>query len=444
MEKVLGIVVEYNPFHYGHHYHLRQANKLSQSDAVIAVMSGHFVQRGEPAVMDWDARVRVALNAGVNLVIMLPGIYSNQDAGGFALGSIGLLHHTGLVTDLVFGSESADLETMRLISEVLVDPPEAFRSRLSARLKEGLSFPNARKHALYDFFSDRTEIPQAQLQLVEGSNDILGLEYLNALKVLKSSIEPHVISRVGADDNDTSFQGRFSSATAIRQLFTLYRSSGDTALLKSIQDTMPPYAWETFRKEVIERSRTVGMEDLCQFILLFLRGRNRDHLKAYQGVEEGLDIRLAHSAKKARSIRDLLQTVKAKRFTHSRLRRMMINLLFEIHGEMIHEANHAGPQYIRVLGFDTKGQALLAQMREAASLPVITTPSLYLKTMDRFFSKARKKAIRQRCTVESQVSIRSFRLQFELDMRMGDLYRSLSDPEDQYLEIQRRPVIIRS
>ncbi len=431
--------MEYNPFHNGHLHHLRLAKEVSKAQGVVAIMSGSFVQRGEPAIIDWLYRTEIALHAGVNLVILLPGIFSNQDAGGFALGSVSLLHHTGIVTDLVFGSESGNLADLQKISNVLTTQPDPFRAILHAYLKRGLSFPNARKHALYDFFPDSTRFQKRLLSLLSKSNDILGLEYLNALRVLKSSIRPHVISRIGSEDTDPSFQGAYSSATAIRNLIHGFLRTHDPLSLAQARETMPDFAWRLLDRGIREE-KIVSLDDIGSFFLFFLRSRNREHIQHYQGVEEGLDIRLIQSAYQADTISELLQKAKSKRFTHSRLRRTVINILFEICSDITRAANQKGPQYLRVLGFDPIGQQMLSRMRKKASLPIIVTPSLYPKAFRQFEKKVRKHRIRRGNGEMREIDYGQYCNQFELDLRMADFYRAWKHPGKGLREIQIPPV----
>lgn len=215
--KVLGIVVEYNPFHNGHLHHLKEAKTLINPDYTIAVMSGNFVQRGEPAILDKFSRAEIAVNMGVDVVLELPFVYCIQDASGFATGAIGVLERTNVVTDIVFGSESSNLEVLDKISNILYEQPKNFKKLLNKNLKKGLSFPNARKFALVEHL-ESSNYEHNVLDILEQSNDILGLEYLNALKLYNSKIVPHTIQRIKAEYNQKEFTGEISSATAIRNL----------------------------------------------------------------------------------------------------------------------------------------------------------------------------------------------------------------------------------
>lgn len=180
-------------------------------------MSGNFCQRGEPAVIDKFARAEIALRMGVDVVLELPVVFATQDAGGFAFGAVSVLDATGVVTDVVFGSESNDIEFLQRAARILYEQPDEYRKFLHEELKKGYSFPNARKYALMRYFSMKGWNEEEVLKL-EKSNDILGMEYIHSALEIGSNIRFHTIKRVGAEEKDTSFRGRFSSATAIRNL----------------------------------------------------------------------------------------------------------------------------------------------------------------------------------------------------------------------------------
>lgn len=367
--KVLGIIVEYNPFHNGHYYHLQKAKELINPDYTVAVMSGNFVQRGEPAIIDKFSRTEIALKKGIDIVFELPFLYSIQDANGFALGSIGVLDRTNVVTDLVFGSESSDIKTLDLISEVIFNQPEEYKNLLKKFLKEGHSFPNARKYALLDYFENK--IDKEKILIIEKSNDILGLEYLKALKSYNSKIIPHTIKRQGANYNDEDFKGNFSSATAIRKLWKEKN-------YELIKQSVPKETYEIIMREEKLGKAPIFLEDFEISLLSYLRTLDRDSIKGIFGVNEGIEQRIIEAAKETASIEEFYSLVKAKRFTYTRIKRTLINIYFKIESDLINQMNKNGPQYLRVLGFNEKGQELLSIMKKKVNYPIITTPSNYI------------------------------------------------------------------
>ncbi|WP_129408224.1 nucleotidyltransferase [Marinitoga lauensis] len=380
------VIVEYNPFHNGHLYHLKKAKELIKPDYTVAVMSGNFVQRGEPAIIDKFSRAEIALNIGIDIVFELPFLYSIQDANGFAFGSIGLLDRTNVVTDIVFGSESADIQTLDIIAETLYKQPEDYQLLLKKYLKKGYSFPNARKYALIEYFEKNEILSKDQILIIEKSNDILGLEYLKALKYYKSNIIPHTIKRQGADYNDENYKGNFSSATAIRKLWKEKK-------YELIKDSVPSKTFEIIKREEKLGKAPIFIEDFEIPLLSFLRTLERDDLKELYGINEGLEQRIIEAAKQSTSIDEFYHLVKAKRFTYTRIKRTLLSIFFKINNELILEANTYGPQYLRVLGFNEKGKKLLSVMREKIQYPVITTPSNYIsiiKNIERDLENKRK------------------------------------------------------
>ncbi|KAF2957568.1 hypothetical protein AS159_07860 [Thermotoga sp. Ku-13t] len=378
--RVLGIIVEYNPFHNGHLYHLTVARELVKPDYVVAVMSGSFCQRGEPAIIDKFARTEIALLNGVDLVLELPFVYAVQDAGGFARGAVWSLHNTNVVTDIVFGSESADLSFLQKIAEVMVKQPDPFPALMREELKKGHSFPNARKYALMRYFDLTKEMDPKEVLKIEKSNDILGVEYIRSLMILDSHIKPHVIKRVGAEDRDERFQGKFSSATAIRKCI----SNGDW---EKVAKALPVSSLRVVSRELSEGRGPVLLQHMETLILSKLRLVDRVQLQRLHGFDEGLDKRFIDYASKATSLEDFFARVKSRRFTLSKIRRLCLYALFDVTSDFVEKSNTFGPQYLRVLGFSTKGRELLSKMKRVSRVPIISLCSLYRKVLDESMKK---------------------------------------------------------
>ncbi|OAA31321.1 hypothetical protein AT15_07440 [Kosmotoga arenicorallina S304] len=360
---VLGLVVEYNPFHNGHLYHLQKAKELTDPEVTVAVMSGNFVQRGEPAIIDKYARAEVALRAGIDLVVQLPLIYSIQDAGGFALGSIWTLDLLK-VSDVVFGSESDNLKLLKRLAQIVVEEPQLYLERLKVHLKSGVSFPNARKYALRDYLALNYPGELPDIEEASSSNNILGLEYLAAIKKLGSTIRPHSIKRQGADYNDPEFKGSFSSATAIREMVL----RGETERLK---ETVPDFSREILLREIKDKG-AITLQSMEKLLMGLLRTTSRDEYAQYYGFVEGLDARFERCAESTSGIFDFLECVKTKRFTFTRIKRLVMNLLFKLTDEIVKNSWEKGPQYIKVLGFNEKGRAYLSSIKKNLGLPLIT------------------------------------------------------------------------
>lgn len=378
--KVLGVIVEYNPFHNGHLYHLTMAKEIVKPDYVVAVMSGNFCQRGEPAIIDKFSRAEIALMNGVDVVFELPFVYAVQDAGGFARGAVWSLHNTNVVTDIVFGSESADLNFLQKIAEVMVKQPDPFPVLMKEELKKGHSFPNARKYALMKYFELTKEMDPKEVLKIEKSNDILGVEYIRSLMILNSNIRPHVVKRVGAEDRDERFQGKFSSATAIRKCI----SEGDW---EKVTKAVPTSSLKIISREMNEGRGPVFLQQMEPLILSKLRLMDRSQLQKLHGFDEGLDKRFVDCAHKTTSLEDFFSCVKSKRFTFSKIRRLCLYALFGVTSEFVEKSNEFGPQYLRVLGFSSKGRELLSKMKKVSRVPIISLCSLYRRVLEQALKK---------------------------------------------------------
>ncbi len=380
---VLGVIVEYNPFHNGHLYHLTMAKELVKPDYVVAVMSGSFCQRGEPAVIDKFSRAEIALLNGIDVVFELPFVYAVQDAGGFARGAVWSLHNSGVVTDIVFGSESADLNFLQTIAEVMVKQPDPFPALMREELKKGHSFPNARKYALMKYFEITNKMEPKEVLKIEKSNDILGVEYIRSLMLLNSQIKPHVVKRIGADDTDERFQGKFSSATAIRKCIF----NGDW---EKMSKALPTSSLKIISRELNEGRGPVFLQHMETMILSKLRLMDRSQLQRLHGFDEGLDKRFVDCAARATNLEDFFSCVKSKRFTLSKIRRLCLYALFDVTSEFVERSNTLGPQYLRVLGFTSKGRELLSKMKRVSRVPIVSLCSLYRKVLEQAMRKTER------------------------------------------------------
>ncbi|QTA38075.1 nucleotidyltransferase [Thermosipho ferrireducens] len=410
--KVLGIIVEYNPMHNGHLYHLQKAKELIDPDYTIAVMSGNFCQRGEPAIINKFARARMALKHGIDIVFELPTIYAIQDAGGFAYGAIGVLHKTNTVTDIVFGSESADINFLEKVALLLHNQPEGFGQLLKKELKKGLSYPNARKYALKNFLTSSSD----EIKKLEKSNDILGIEYIRAIFKYKSKIKYHVIKRIGSNYNDPAFKGKFSSATAIRRLIKEK---------KDISQTLPEKNLKILENEIANGRGPVFLEDLTCFVIPLFRKMRREDFEKIYGFNEGLDLRFFKYSRECGTLQSLIESIKAKRFTYSRIRRLILMTMLNIEKEFAELSNKYGPQYLRVLGFTKKGQVLLSKIKKRTFIPIITTVSLKEKVLQKVRNDMEKN--KRNWDIVPELYTR----QLELDILSSDIYTYFYKSEDQ-------------
>lgn len=337
---VSGVIAEFNPFHNGHEYLLGQAKKTG--DAVVAVMSGNFVQRGEPAIMPAADRVRAALLGGADLVAELPLPWAMATAQRFALGGVSMLDGIGITDRLVFGSESGNTDALRTVSQALED--ERVTAELKRRLSAGEPFAAARQKALEAF------CPRAGV--ISQPNDTLGVEYINALRALNSSIIPFAVKRVGVC-HDGGTDGSSASGSAIRKLLAAGEDVRKYASLTA--DAV---------------GRGAGISDPARLetaILYKMRTITADELRLAPDISEGIENRIIRAAAEASTLEELFAAAKTKRYSHARIRRIVMSAFLGLTA-----ADGEGtPPYFRVLGFNSVGRGLLKEIDKKGNLPII-------------------------------------------------------------------------
>lgn len=374
---VLGIVAEYNPFHNGHLYHLQTSRVHSGADCVVVVMSGNFTQRGEPAVVDKWARTEMALQCGVDLVIELPVPYAMASAEYFAFGAVRLLDSLGIVNTLYFGSESGNLDKLSTAASILADEPAGYKEALKGYLDTGKSYPAARQKALSVYLKEQYGKDSVS-SVLSSSNNILGVEYLKAIKRLNSSIVPVTINRIGNAYNSTTLDGSISSATSIRKVLSDNTWQQSRELLTS---ALPNSSMAILEREFELGRGPVFPSDFADILLAFLRKMSLEQISALPYMEEGLENRIRTAASKAGTYVDLLNFICTKRYTNTRIQRILFSILTGLNQDLFDNFNNAGgPSYIRVLGFNHTGRQLLSEMKTTVSLPVITKTADYKKS----------------------------------------------------------------
>lgn len=346
MNGVLGIISEYNPFHNGHILHLQESKKLTHTNFSIAVMSGNFVQRGNTALVDKWSRAEMALKAGIDLVIELPTLYAISSAENFADGAIKILNGLGIVDYVSFGSEIGELSPLNDVAEILYKEPKEFSNLITKQLRSGLSYPKARELAIQMYFGGS----QKYTEILENPNNILGVEYLKSLKKHKSAIQPITLKRKYSDYNSTDIKSGIASATAIR---TMLQKN------KNIHYVVP---YETY--EIIEEKQKLGqvIADLAVFekeIIYTLRKMTLSEIANLPDVSEGLENKIKIAANTSNTLLDLVAKIKSKRYTQSRIQRILLYALLNISKKDIELSKKQMP-YIRVLGFNSNGKKMLS------------------------------------------------------------------------------------
>lgn len=284
--RTVGLIVEYNPFHNGHLYHLQQSRKITEADTVVAVMSGHFLQRGEPALLDKWARTRMALEGGCDLVIELPVAYATQPAEWFAYGAVSLLEATGVVDSFCFGTENGDLAPLLLAAEIIAKEPPAFKTLLMQLLQTGISYPNAYSRAISTYllnlgFDDAASFPFAL------PNHTLALHYLLALKRLEGKMEPFTITREKAQySQETVTDQQIASATAIRKLLLEQHS------LEAVRSFVPASTFRILQQEWLAGHCPISWEPFTSALLHAIVTRSPAQLAGMHEITEGLEHRI--------------------------------------------------------------------------------------------------------------------------------------------------------
>lgn len=381
---VCGIVAEYNPFHNGHMYHIEETKKKTGCDAIVAIMSGNFIQRGVPALFDKWKRTEMALKNGVDLVIELPSCYATSSAEYFAQGSVALLDGLGVVKNISFGSSTTDMDALKRIANVLYLEPENYKKLLQSELKRGTSYPIARSNALKNFLKKEYDAKYIADILLD-SNNILGIEYLKALLYSNSQITPVVIERKGASYNSTAVIDNICSATAVRELL----AKND---LKKVSEVVPKETFNMINDAILDGMSPMFLNNFEKEILYVLRRCSTDELANIADVTEGIENLLKKAANEGMQLDDVIEVLKTKRYTRTRIQRILLHTLLNVTKDDVENYKY-NPQYIRVLGFNKTGEKVLSQIHNNSNLPVVTSVSKFLKNANPTSKKMLEKDI---------------------------------------------------
>ena len=367
MGKVLGIICEYNPFHNGHLYHLEQSKRLTGSNYTVAIMSGNFTQRGSTAIVDKWSRAEMALRSGIDLVIELPLLYSISSAENFADGAIRILDNLKVVDYLSFGAETSDIDILTEISEILYKEPKAYKTLLANELKKGLSFPKARENALLSYLDNNNKYSN----ILSSPNNILGIEYMKALKKYKSNIKPVSIARFEAGYNDTNYSGNIASATAIRNII----KNGGFNILRNL---LPSSSFNILIDNVKQGHIIPDLSVFERQIIYNLRKMSVEEIGNLPDVSEGLEFSIKKAANSCNTLLEFLNIIKSKRYTSTRLQRILLYTLLEITKKDINLSEKVTP-YARVLGLNKRGKFLISEIAKAnPKLEIITSVKRFL------------------------------------------------------------------
>lgn len=356
--KIAFIACEYNPFHNGHKYHLDTIKKAG-FDAIVCIMSGNFVQRGDIALFEKHKRAQTAIMNGADIVIELPLKFAVSTASHFADGFIKTAKATGLMGSVSFGAKSSIDDLMYLEEHLFCDDADEFCSK---KVREGINYPNAKK----DFIEEK--LGEHYSKILSDGNNTLALEYLRAKKLYFSEADVFCVERIGADHDSDTVSSVFCSASFLRE--RIY-DNNDSALAEKIGCFIPDNTLQLI-ESLAEEGRFP--RDLNRFeasMLARLSMSDASYFSEINNVTEGLENRIAEAIKISNTTSEILYNVKSKRFTYSRLRQILINAAIGITRADIEN----GLSYIRILGFNDKGRAIIRSMKDNAALPVISNLS---------------------------------------------------------------------
>lgn len=374
---IAAIIAEYNPLHNGHLYHLKETKKLTNCDGLICVMSGNFAQRGIPTIIDKWSRTKLALDAGIDLVIELPTIYSLSSAEFFAYGAVSLLDSLNVVNYLSFGSESGSLELIKKVSEILIREPYDYKTLLKKNLNSGASYPSSRNSALKEYlykYSLKDSSYESIDEVLNNSNNILSIEYCKSLLKLSSSIKPITIKREGSTYNTPSLKDIYCSATAIRKHL---KYKNNICELKSF---VPNYVYE-FIKNL--PSENFSYEDDMFEYIKFKYLTNGNTFKTLPDVKEGLDNKICKSIEMAGSYEELLKLCKSKRYTLTRLSRILCQFFVGFDRFNTEYLRTSPCPYARVLGFNDTGRLIMKKIKQNSKIPLYTKlPKSSIETLN--------------------------------------------------------------
>ena len=369
---VLGIVGEYNPFHNGHLYHILKSKEETKSDSVIVAMGGNFTQRGETSVVDKWVKAEMALANGADLVVEIPTIYATSSAENFADGAIKILNSMKIVDTISFGVENENLNKLNIIANILYEENKEYKELLDESLKKGISYPKAREEAIIKYLND-----SSYKSILSEPNNILAIEYLKSLKKNKSNIKPISIKRKEVGHLSLDYIGEFASGTLIRNLIKQGK-------FNDIKRFMTPASYTILMEEIKDGHFVKDISIFENIVIYNLRRMNLEEIKNLPDVSEGLENLIKKASNSCNTIEEFINIVSSKRYTNTRIKRIMLYSLLGINKKDIEFSKKINP-YIRVLGANRKGKELISQMvKENPKLKVITSVKKFMdKNTDR-------------------------------------------------------------
>lgn len=416
--KTIGIIAEYNPFHNGHAYQIAQIREQTGADYIVVAMSGDFVQRGTPAIIDKYARTKMALSCGADLVFELPTLWATASAESFAMAGVTLFEKMGCVDGICFGAETDDLPLLSMIAEILADEPKKYQNALATYLRKGINFPSARANALCDYLSGISSIEHASINnrmiaydadalrcLLNEPNNILAIEYLKAIKKRGSSLIPYLIRREGANYHETEIltidacadrtsradavcRAPVASATAIRNMLAehlclnpvsamdLGSASITDEVLKSARKSLSyamPDSATGILTEYLTHNPALWEDDFSSILGYLLLFRSATELASIADSNEEIANRLKRHRCQFVRFTDFCALNKSRDITYTRMSRILLHLILDIAGSDYEKGKALDYiPYLRILGFRRNSSALLSEIKKCASVPLIS------------------------------------------------------------------------
>ncbi|MDX8364951.1 nucleotidyltransferase [Cytobacillus sp. IB215665] len=358
--KAAGVIVEYNPFHNGHYVHLQETKKQTGTDCVVAVMSGNFLQRGEPALVSKWARTKMALEAGVDIVVELPYAYASQNAEMFANGAISILSAL-LCEEVCFGSEHGEIKDFQHAAQFLKQAAPTYNEKVKNAIDKGYSYPKASSIAFNEIKTTNVKLDLSK------PNNILGYHYVKAIHDQHSNLTPLTITRTGAQYHDEEFTSpSIASATSIRQ--TLFSKSGN---LNDIHNYIPVSTKNHLINYYHQYDRFHSWEAYFPLLKYKLLTSSLAELESTYECEEGLEYRLMKYIKESTSFITFMEKIKTKRYTWTRLQRLCLHIITNTKKDDLQQLSTQSP-YIRLLGMNMRGQQYLNEVKKKIQLPIIS------------------------------------------------------------------------
>ena len=375
-QNILGIIAEYNPFHNGHLYHLKESKRKCNAKYVVAIISGNFTQRGDTSIVNKFEKAKMAIENGIDMVIELPTLYSISSAENFADGAIKILNELNFITHISFGSESGNINQLNNIASILTDEPEEFSKLLKEELRKGSSFPVARQNAIEKFLNltNKNEFNK----LLKSPNNILAIEYLKALKKTKSNITPITIERKNVDYYSENIVENFASSTKIRKeisenlnMYTnimdinnmdinnMNMNNMDVNMDMFLNSCMPKKSYDIIKENIEKGNCIQSLKCFEDMIFYKLRSMQINEIKELPDVCEGLENVIKKASNETNSLEDLINKCKSKRYTRTRIQRILIYALLGITRQDMEMSENVNP-YIRVLAVNKNGRELLS------------------------------------------------------------------------------------